>query len=466
MLSFFRINDPYRLIIIAIILIAIRLVLFWGDAQVVSELHWMLIGESLNDGRNLYSDIWDNIPPFSATIYSLIDQIFGRSPHAYHIISIVLVLIQAFLFNAVLIKHKAFAENTYLPAFIYVILMNVFFDMAVLSPVLLSLIFIILAFDSIITHLVTKKDDQLIFFTGVYLGIATLFYYAAFTLLIATFASYLLLTGTSARRHLLLFFGFVMPIIITAIYFYLRGSAKEFYIDYILSIFTVEAFMALDFVSFISIVLIPLLFIIIAVVKTFSAIGYNNQQQRVQKVMFFMLALGIAAWFVNRERSPYQLTIFALPTAFFLTHFFLSIKKKWHAEVIFSVFLAVIIFANIATYKEYAFTKKIINFERLLVQKTDWDTITNEKKILVIGDDISAYKNATLATPYFNWQLSQQHLENQNYYDNITAIFLNFKNNLPEVIIDKEAVMENLQSNIPLLKSKYKKHADNVYVLR
>ncbi len=466
MLSFFRINDPYRLIIIAIILIAIRLMLFWGDAQMASELHWMVIGESMNDGKNLYGDIWDNIAPFSAATYSLIDQVFGRSPNAYRIISIVLVLIQAFLFNAVLIKHKAFTENTYLPAFIYVILMNVFFDMSVLSPVLLSLIFIILAFDSIITHLVTKKDDQLIFFTGVYLGIATLFYYAAFTVLIATFASYLLLTGTSARRHLLLFFGFVMPIIITAIYFYLRGSAKEFYIDYVLSIFTVEAFMTLDFVSFIGIALIPLLFIIVAVVATFSAIGYNNQQQRVQKVMFFMLALGIAAWFVSRERSPYQLTIFALPASFFLAHFFLSIKKKWQAEVIFSVFLAVIIFVNIATYKKYAFTKKIISFEKLLVQKTDWDTIANEKKILVIGDDINAYKNATLATPYFNWQLSQQHLENQNYYDNITAIFLNFKKDLPEVIIDKKAMMESLQSNIPLLKTKYKKHSDNVYVLR
>ncbi len=466
MLRFFRINDPYRLITIAIILVAIRLMLFLGDAQLTSELHWMLIGESINSGKNLYSGIWDNIEPLSAVTYALIDQVFGRSSNAYHIISITLVLIQAFLFNAVLIKHKALTENTYLPAFIYVILMNVFFDMSVLSPVLLSLIFIILAFDSIITHLVTKKDDQLIFFTGVYIGIATLFYYSAFTVLIATFASYLLLTGTSARRHLLLFFGFVMPVIITAIYFYISGSAKGFYIDYVLSVFNVEAFMALDFLSFLGIILVPLLFIVVAVVKTFSAIGYNNQQQRVQKVMFFMLVLGLAAWFINRDRSTYQMIIFALPSAFFLTNFFLSIKKKWQAEVVFSVFLVFIVFINIASYKEYGFVKKIIHFEKLIVQKTNWDDITNGKRILVIGNNISAYKNATLATPYFNWDLSKQHLENQNYYDNITAIFLNFKNDMPEVIIDNKAMMESLQSNIPLLKNNYKKHSDGVYVLR
>lgn len=466
MLGFFRINDPYRLIAIALILIAIRLTLFWGDVQLASELHWMVIGESINNGKNLYSGIWDNIAPLSAATYSLIDQILGRSPNGYHIINILLVLIQAFLFNAVLIKHKAFAENTYLPAFIYVILMSVFFELSALSPVLLSLIFTILATDGIITHLVTKRDDQLIFFTGVYLGIATLFYYASFVILIATFASYLLLTGTSARRNLLLFFGYIMPLIITAIYFYLKGSAKGFYIDFVLSLFTVEAVNTLDFVSFLGIILIPLSFIIIAVVKTMSAIGYNNQQQRVQKVMFFMLTLGIAAWFVNRERSPYQLIIFIAPSAFFLTHFFLKIKKTWQAEVVFSIFLIAVVFMNIATYKKYRFTKNIVQFENLLVQKTDWDVVTNKKRILVIGDNISAYKNATLATPYFNWHLSKEHLENQNYYDNITDIFLNFRNDLPEVIIDEKAVMKNLQSNIPLLKSKYKKHADHVYILR
>ena len=146
MLSFFRLNDPYRLIVIFFLLVFIRFPFFLGDFPLIlPELQWMLIGEKMSAGSQLYTELWDDVAPLSATVYWLLDELFGRSPWAFHILGIFLVIFQGYLFNDLLLRNRAFNQNTYVPAFIYMILMNCFFDFSSLPPVLMSLTFILLA---------------------------------------------------------------------------------------------------------------------------------------------------------------------------------------------------------------------------------------------------------------------------------------------------------------------------------
>jgi hypothetical protein len=70
LLGYFRINDPYRLVIIFILLLILRLpYLISSEWLSIPELKWMLIGERMNDGAMLYVDIWDDIAPLSALVY-------------------------------------------------------------------------------------------------------------------------------------------------------------------------------------------------------------------------------------------------------------------------------------------------------------------------------------------------------------------------------------------------------------
>ncbi len=94
----------------------------------LTELKWMVIGERLADGSNLYVDVWDNLAPLTGAAYRLIDELFGRSPLTNHIIALLLVFIQAFIFNNIMLKHRAYNESTYLPALVYAIFMNLFYD--------------------------------------------------------------------------------------------------------------------------------------------------------------------------------------------------------------------------------------------------------------------------------------------------------------------------------------------------
>ncbi len=84
MLTFFRVNDPYRIIGIFVLLLLLRLP-YWisGDHLTLPELNWMLLGERLAEGNRLYSGVWDNTGPLSAGVYLMIEWIFDRSQWVY-----------------------------------------------------------------------------------------------------------------------------------------------------------------------------------------------------------------------------------------------------------------------------------------------------------------------------------------------------------------------------------------------
>ncbi len=85
MISFFRLNDPYRIIGIFILLLLIRLPALLGFVPLLQpELGWMLLGESLAEGRILYEGVWDNTGPFSAAVYWFMNLLFGRSQLAFY----------------------------------------------------------------------------------------------------------------------------------------------------------------------------------------------------------------------------------------------------------------------------------------------------------------------------------------------------------------------------------------------
>jgi hypothetical protein len=77
------------------------------------------------------------------------------------------------------------------------------------------------------------------------------------------------------------------------------------------------------------------------------------------------------------------------------------------------------------------------------------------------------YKNSSLATPYLNWTLAQVHFNDPHYYDNLTAIYSNFKNDLPEVIIDKKDVFAEVINAMPTLQPLYQYKSEiGVYILK
>ena len=104
------------------------------EGQFVLELKWLLLGEWLGDGSRMYRETYDYTGPLAAMAYKYLDLLFGKSSVAHHVVSSAVIIVQAGIFNGILLRNKAFDENNYLPAFFYVVLMMCVPDFMALSP--------------------------------------------------------------------------------------------------------------------------------------------------------------------------------------------------------------------------------------------------------------------------------------------------------------------------------------------
>lgn len=436
------------------------------------ELGWMVLGEALTEGRTLYEGVWDNSGPFSAAVYWWVDLLFGRSQLAMYLLSTLLVVLQAFIFNSFLLRYKAYNESTYVPSLIYMLLANIFYDFFVLSPVLLCLTFVLLALRNLFRLIIGSGSDETIFFLGLFTGIAALFYLPAIAFLIAFLFALIIFTGTQPRQYLLLLFGATLPLVAVMLYYAWQGVSDDFYWQYVRSLGLLTKDNYLTLFSLIVVGLVPGIFLLIGIYSFNNVRAFNNYQVRLQQAVFYCLLMGLVAIFFSPEKSTYHLMLLLPAMAFYISHFFLLLRNRYQAELIFFGFAVLLLGVNYGLLiREIPYVEEYItewtNFEELEVQDRPEHALVNGKRVLTLGNDLSLYRNARLATPYLDWDLTEVQLTRLNYYENLLNAYKNFSHDSPQVIIDDAAVMPLVFRRMPTIESKYRQQSryPHVYIL-
>ena len=467
MLSFFRINDPYRLLILLLAILIVRLPYFISSSPLIYELDWIIIGDTLNQSDvTLYKDLLTPMAPLAALTYTFFDFLFGGAQIAYQLAAVLLVAYQFSLFNNIMYKNKAYNENSYIPAFIYALLMQVFFDFFTLSPVLISLTFILLVLDNIYLRIENKLDDATILKTGLFMGLAVLFYLPSIIFFIATLISFALLTSLIFRRYMLFVYGFLLPIAAVSIYFIWFDGFSEMLNNWLVFTITYTNESLISIWSFLMIIAVPAIFYLLALYRTFSTSRFTNYQVRVQQVMFIMFLAAWGSWLLSNDKAPYQLVLFVPFVAFFITHYVLLFKHKMKAEIFALVFATLVIGINYYIYLNGSVINGLNNYYKLNVEESIFKNEVVGKSLLVLGDSKSLYKDSKVGTPYYYWPLAKETWLNFENPRNIAAIYSSFKNEMPEVIIDENEVLAHVFSKMPTIASQYQRVSARYYRLK
>ena len=468
MLTFFRVNDPYRILGIFVLLLLIRLP-YWlsGDPLTLPELNWMLLGERLAEGNRLYSGVWDNTGPLSAGVYWVIEGLFDRRQGVYTVLATLLTTYQSLVFNDFLRARKAYRENTYVPALIFVLLTSFSFDFYTLSPVLMALTWILLAFRNAFHKIEGTLRDTQILRTGIYLGIAALFYLPSLVFTLSIFYAYMLFARLSPRRSLLLLYGTLLPFLVAFTYFYVVGTSPGFVDQYLLAFANLTNNHYVSGLSLLMIVAVALLFFILALYKITRYRRFTIQQTQLQQVMFMNVMVALISIFFVRERAPFHLLLFVPPFAFFITHYLLNIRRTLWAEMATASLVILLPLNGYIFFFDYFSINRIAHTEAMMVHPTAYDDLVAGKKVLVLGDNMSIYRHAKLATPYLNWQLASKQLTHIDYFDNLSEVYTNFTADMPDLIIDPSSLMPLISERIPTIKNTYRKGKEaDVYVKR
>lgn len=462
MLSFFKVNAVYQIFSLLILLILIRTPVYVvGLPQLIPELQWMLVGEQINKGFMLYADIWDNTAPLSALVYAGIDGLFGRSQMVYQMAALTVASFQVIYFNVMINNRDILTKRNYVPGLIYLLFLNFSFDCCTLSPVLMATTFVLMAFGTMVRQINRLQSTDEVFEIGFFIGIASLFYPPACTFILWAIASMVFFSGATLRQYSLSLFGFLFPLFLTSLFFYLDGTYSAFYRNFISSVFQIRQYNLNDFKSLLITLLIPFGLGILGFLRLFSTFGFNNFQVRCQQVMMLWAIAGVISIGLMPFLAPMQFIIFVPALAFFTINFFNSFKKQWLAELIFlGVFGSILLIHYQAVYDTGS--EGFVQLKNLKLGVSQEVEIKN-KRVLVLGDGMEEYKNNYAATPYLNWNLAKYELENLDNYDNVISILRNFEKDSPDIIIDKVNLAPKLFKRIPALERRYKLVQKGVY---
>jgi len=465
LLGFFRINDPYRLLILFLAVFLLRLPYLIGSEPLVYETNWLLIGESLNSGNFLYKDLLSPIAPLAAWVYMAIEFVFGKSVLPLQILSLLLVTYQFSLFNNIMLRNKAYNENSYIPALIYALMMFVFYDFFTLSPALISLTFILLVLDNIYLRIENKLQDATILKTGVFMGLAVLFYLPSIFFLIATLLSFALLTSLVLRRYLLFLYGFMFPIAIIMIYFYWQDGLDALFSQWIEFKFFESIKPIIDLQSILTIAVFPTIIFVIAVYGTFSAKRFTNYQVRVQQVMFIMFLAAFGSWWISEQQAPFELLVFVPYFAFFIVHLIFQFRKKIRAEIFTILFSLFLITITYSMYYQNTSMHIFSDFNKLTTRESIYEESIKGKSAMILGGTTEMYQNAeSIATRFYDPALSEALLNRMNEKRQLITLYDDIEKHKPEVIIDFLGLLEKYHDEMIFENADYHQKSNFIYV--
>lgn len=335
MIRFFKLNDPYRLLVILTFLLLVRVaVLILGTPYLRLHIESESLGHFINEGGMLLSDIErGNAGPLYAYFYGLLTFLTANTLTVSVLLSAVFVFLQAFLLNTVLIRMAAFEENSYIPAFVYAVLMSASPDFMLLSPELVSVTFVLLAIHYLLTHLKYRGTEENIISTGFTLGLAALFARPAFFLLAFLLIVYLLYSNTLNRRYLLATFGFFLPFIFMWLFYFWNDQGSGFWASYFQEFVQFYGRGLLGPDQLLAWAGIPLFLTLVSAAQNFTGIGMTNNQIQIQRTMIWLLFFGFFFYLISANGS-FNDFIWIMPAmAYFISMLFRSVQKSWMAEL-------------------------------------------------------------------------------------------------------------------------------------
>ncbi len=301
------------------------------------------------DGFILYSRVNISLEE-AAPLYNLVGGLFKNYPLLNVSLAFVFLYFQSFMVNQLVTSKNLIDRQSFLPGFLYLVLMSSSFEMLSLHPVLFANFFLIIALNKIL-EVYDEKDVMLeVFNVGMLISLAGLFYFPAlvlFILLIIALGIYFLANLRGVIASLL---GFLTPFLFLGVYYYWRDVlALKF--EELFSGFGVFHIFRQDFSAFSKVYGV---FLVVLAFFAFLSLVFRylgDKPVRIRKrftvVLYYFMVSVVSAFFVTHYFDVLY-GLFMLPLSIVLAVFFQEIKRNVWAEVLFSLMIFLIVAGKLA----------------------------------------------------------------------------------------------------------------------
>lgn len=264
-------------------------------------------------------------------------------PVVKEVLGFTILLLEAGIWNRIVNKHSLLRQSTWFPFFFMVILLSCRASLVGFYPALVSSLFLVLAINKLISSYMKERALSEVFDSGLYVGVATLFYIPSMAFLILLWIGLLILRTINWREWACTIIGFLLPFVFTYTYnlvfhpnypWYNKIASEFFYHSVHLSF------------SWEQITIIVIILLTAAGSVWFFVNHIKDNVVKAQKfwtVMLWFILVAALAVLICPVKDSRAFSILAIPGSFILSAYFLKTRAKLLPELLFISLLAGVI---------------------------------------------------------------------------------------------------------------------------
>jgi hypothetical protein len=289
-------------------------------------------------------------PELITPAYGFLYNLLGNMPVWYTIIALLLLLGEAILLNELLSDFGITPKNSYLTAFIYIVLMSCSTDYLTLHPVLLVNIFIIIMLRMI--FIANQKVDSLkeILGAGILTALCSLFVFKSAGLFMAIWLFLIILRVYSWRQWVVNLFGFATVYLYLFAWYLFTDKTVEklqLYSSVFHSIKMVHSVPHFSVYEYILFAIILFLILVSVVNFIFSLNEKLINIRRISLILLWLLIISVISTVFYISNLKFDFSYILLPVSVLASLYYSNIKKSLFGEIILLILIIAIILCKV-----------------------------------------------------------------------------------------------------------------------
>lgn len=317
MINQFRTLNPFNLLLLAVFAVFMRMAIFLNMPPQLS---------------------FEFVEPFAKLLVRLptADDV---SPLASILLALLLVLVQAIIFNRIINNHGLLAKPSYLPALLYITGSSLFLQFLILSPPLICNFLLLLMMDKFLKIGKSPNAIMTMFDIGMIIALGALIYFPFIVFLVMLWLSLLLYRSFNWREWVAGIIGFLTIFFFIAVFYYWNDNITQFYQIWRPLVNRFPSVLQINFNDYL--ILIPVGVIIILASLQLRENFFRSFiiTRKAFQMLFFMFIVAILSFYTKPDFRVFHFLLSVPPGAVLLAYYFSNAKKRWFYESLFAVLI-------------------------------------------------------------------------------------------------------------------------------
>ena len=274
-------------------------------------------------------------------LYQLVSDVLEGHAFLSKGIALVLLIINALLISRLNIKFILLKSRTYLPSFIFLLVVSSFLPLQQLNPAVFASIFLLISIEAIFGTFKKEGLAYEYFQASFLVSLGSLFYAKGAFLMLIIWIGLSLLRNFRWREWTFTILGFLLPYLFLFYWYYMTGQEIAPRWQGIISNFLPDhdfSYLSIYYILFYSFLLLLILLASQMMIGSYQ--GLKIYVRKFYSMNFWIFSVTLILYFSLYSRSVELIYFTGIAIAYILSYYFFSLRSKLTGEIMVGLLFA------------------------------------------------------------------------------------------------------------------------------